>query len=118
MHRQELINQTLATLRTIGVTCESVVASKKTLNHNSDCYVGMVQTLKNRLRANPLFLKDVGLVILDEAHLDHFQEVLEYFKDAKILAVTATPVSQKKNKLYQMRKMQKKIRYNRNVLWL
>jgi len=95
-HRDELITQTLATLRTIGVTCESVVASKKTLQHHSDCYVSMVQTLKNRLKKDPLFLNDVGLIIVDEAHLDMHKEIFEYYPLARILAVTATPVTLKK----------------------
>jgi superfamily II DNA or RNA helicase len=94
-HRTELIDQTLATLRTIGVTCESVISSKKTLQHSSNVYVSMVQTLKNRLRVNTLFLQNIGLIITDEAHLDLHQEVISYF-DCKILAVTATPVSLKK----------------------
>lgn len=94
-HRTELIEQTLSTLRNIGVTCESVIASKKNLQHNSNVYVSMVQTLKNRLRINPLFVKDIGLVIIDEAHLLLHEEVVSNF-DAKILAVTATPVSNKK----------------------
>jgi superfamily II DNA or RNA helicase len=45
-HRDELIFQTLATLRTIDVSCESVVASKNKLHHHSSAYVAMVQTLK------------------------------------------------------------------------
>lgn len=95
-HREELINQTLETLRNIGVSCESVIASKKTLKHNANAYVGMIQTLKNRLKNNPLFVKEIGLIIIDEAHLDLHKEVFEYFPNAKILAVTATPSSLKK----------------------
>jgi len=95
-HREELITQTLATLRTIGVSCESVVASKKKLQHHSDCYVAMIETIKNRLRIDAEFCKDIGLIIVDEAHLDMHKEVFEYFPEAKILAVTATPISLKK----------------------
>jgi len=95
-HREELINQTLNTLRDIGVSCESVIASKKSLKHNANAYVGMIQTLKNRLKNNPLFVKEIGLIIIDEAHLDLHKEVFEYFPTAKILAVTATPSSLKK----------------------
>jgi len=95
-HRDELINQTLATLRNIDVSCESVVASKKKLHHNSNVYVAMVQTLKNRLRNDNDFLKDVGLIIIDEAHLLMHEEIFEYYPNAKILAVTATPVTLKK----------------------
>ena len=95
-HREELITQTLKTLRTIGVTCESVIASKKKLQHNSDCYVAMIQTIKNRLKNNEEFVENIGLIIVDEAHLDMHKEVFDYFPSAKILAVTATPISLKK----------------------
>jgi len=89
-HREVLIDQTLKTLRTIGVTCESVLASKKKLNHLSSVYVAMVQTLKNRLREDSEFVKDIGLVIIDEAHLDQYREIMDQFPNAKILAVSAT----------------------------
>lgn len=95
-HREELINQTLATLRIIDVSCESVVASKKKLHHLSSVYVGMVQTLKNRLNKDNNFLKEVGLIICDEAHLLQYSEVMSYYPNAKILAVTATPTVLKK----------------------
>lgn len=95
-HREELITQTLATLRTINVSCESVIASKRRLNHASDCYVAMIQTIKNRLKIDPDFCKDVGLIIVDEAHINLHAEVFEYYPNAKILAVTATPISLKK----------------------
>lgn len=95
-HREELISQTAETLRTIGVSVETVVASKKSLHHNATAYVAMVQTLKNRLRTDPDFLKDVGLVICDECHLLQYDEVMGYYPDAKILGVTATPTVLKK----------------------
>ena len=95
-HREELINQTLATLRIIDVSCESVIASKKKLHHLSSVYVGMVQTLKNRLKNDNDFLKEVGLIICDEAHLLQYSEVMSYYPNAKILAVTATPTVLKK----------------------
>src|SRR6478736_5336046 len=57
-HRDKLIKQTLKTMRTIGVTSESVIASKKSLQHTSNAYVAMIQTIKNRLADNPLFVKD------------------------------------------------------------
>ena len=95
-HRDELITQTLKTLRTIGVTCESVIASKKKLQHNSDCYVAMIQTIKNRLKNNEEFVENIGLIIVDEAHLDMHKEIFDYFPEADILAVTATPISLKK----------------------
>jgi len=95
-HREELINQTLNTLRRINVTCESVIASKKKLNHLSSAYVGMVQTLKKRLSKDSDFLQDVGLIICDESHLLQHNWVFNYYPNAKVLGVTATPIVMKK----------------------
>ena len=95
-HREELINQTASTLRNIGVTVETVVASKKSLNHLSNTYVAMIQTLKKRLQKDDNFCKDVGLIIVDEAHLLMHKEIFEYYPNAKILGVTATPTVLKK----------------------
>lgn len=96
VHREELVNQTLETLRRISVTCESVIPSKKKLHHHSDCYVAMVQTLSRRLDKDDNFLKDVGLIIVDEAHILCHDKTFKYYPDAKILGVTATPTTLKK----------------------
>ena len=95
-HRDELINQTALTLRKIGVTVETVVASKKSLNHLSNSYVAMIQTLSKRLQKDDNFLKDVGLIICDEAHILCYDKIFEYYPNAKILGVTATPSVLKK----------------------
>lgn len=95
-HREELINQTATTLRTIGVTVETVVAQKKSLNHLSQAYVAMIQTLSKRLQKDDNFLKDVGLIICDEAHILIYEKIFAYYPDAKILGVTATPSFLKK----------------------
>lgn len=91
-HRTELINQTVASMTRIGVTCESVTSKTKELNHSSNCYVAMVETANNRLNKNPYFFKDIGLIIADECHLLVFDKVFSFFPFAKILGCTATPV--------------------------
>lgn len=95
-HREELINQTAATLRTIGVTVETVIAQKKSLNHLSQAYVAMIQTLSKRLQKDDNFLKDVGLIVCDEAHILIYEKIFAYYPNAKILGVTATPSVLKK----------------------
>jgi len=95
-HREELVNQTAETLRTIGVPCETIMAQKRNLHNKTNVYVAMVQTLKNRLEANPKFLPNLGLIIIDEAHILLHDKVFNYFQKAKLLAVTATPVTLKK----------------------
>jgi superfamily II DNA or RNA helicase len=77
-HRTELINQTVASMTRIGVTCESVTSKTKELNHSSNCYVAMVETANNRLNKNPYFFKDIGLIIADECHLLVFDKVFSF----------------------------------------
>jgi len=96
VHRDILVKQSATTLRKIGMTVETVVASKKSLNHLSKSYVAMVRTLINRLKIDPEFVKEIGLIICDEAHLLLFSEVFEYFPSVKILAVSGTPAVLKK----------------------
>jgi len=96
VHRDILVKQSATTLRKIGMTVETVVASKKSLNHLSKSYVAMVRTLINRLKIDPEFVKEIGLIICDEAHLLLFSEVFEYFPTVKILAVSGTPAVLKK----------------------
>jgi superfamily II DNA or RNA helicase len=100
-HRIELVNQTIASLNEIGLTCEAITSKTKALNHKSDVYVGMVQTINNRLNDDCAYFKDVDLVICDECHWLIFDKVFKFFPFAKILGVTATPVVLKKITFYK-----------------
>lgn len=100
-HRIELIDQTIKSLNQIGVTCEKVTSKVKKLDHSSHAYIAMVETGFRRLKQNPFFFKEVGLVIADECHLDLYQKVFNYFPNAKILGCTATPVVQKRVKFFK-----------------
>lgn len=91
-HREELINQSCETLLKVGVTYEKILPNVKSCHHNSDVYVAMIETLHRRLSKNKDFLKDVGLVISDECHVQIFNKVYDFFPESKILGVTATPV--------------------------
>jgi len=83
VHREELLKQTVKALRRIGVSCETITAKKSALNHLSDVYVCMVETLANRLEENPGFLKNVGLAIDDECHVRLYEKVWKYFPKSK-----------------------------------
>ena len=91
-HRTELIEQTVKSLNHIGITCEGVTSKVRQLKHSSQCYVAMIETAYNRLKKNPYFFKDVGLIITDECHILIFEKVYNYFENTKILGCTATPV--------------------------
>jgi superfamily II DNA or RNA helicase len=95
-HRTELIEQTIGSLQQIGITCESITSKVKHPKHSAQCYVAMIETAHNRLESNPYFFKDVRLMIADECHLLIFDKVFNYFKSAKVLGCTATPIVLKK----------------------
>ena len=94
-HRTELCKQTSATLKNNGVKNKIINSAIKRLSRKNEynCYVAMVETLKNRLKNGSINTDDIGLVIIDEAHNNSFQKLLSKFKNAFVIGVTATPFS-------------------------
>jgi superfamily II DNA or RNA helicase len=94
-HRIELSVQTSKQLSAIGVDNKIINSEIKTLEDqdNYQCFIAMVETLNNRLHDNENFIKDVGLVIVDEAHYNSFRKIFQFYGKANILGVTATPLS-------------------------
>lgn len=100
-HKTELIDQTIASLQSIGITAEPLTKEVKKLKHNCDAYVCMIETANNRLKKDPNLFKNIGLVIADECHILIFDKVYSYFPDANILGCSATPVTDKKETFYK-----------------
>jgi len=94
-HRIELSHQTSKMLKGFGVKNKIINSDVKELRDEEDymCYVAMVETLNNRLQEGTVSLRDVGLVIIDEAHYNSFRKLFKYFESSIILGVTATPLS-------------------------
>jgi len=92
-HRKELGTQTSAILTRTGVNNKIINSSTKNLKADSDCYVAMVETLRNRIKSKKISTRGVGLVIIDEAHHNSFRKLLGHFKEAFVIGVTATPFS-------------------------
>jgi superfamily II DNA or RNA helicase len=94
-HRVELCAQTSSVLEGFGVHNKIINSQVKSLPDQDEytCFVAMVETLNNRLNDNDLELKNIGLVIIDEAHYNSFRKLFKFFKDCFILGVTATPLS-------------------------
>jgi superfamily II DNA or RNA helicase len=85
-HRKELISQAARKIRALGL--HPVIIDPTYKGHKlSMCYVASIDTLRNRQ------LPDIGLLIIDEAHIRSFDPiVMEYIsRKAKILGFTATP---------------------------
>lgn len=98
-HRVELCAQTSKALNEIEVRNKVIDRGVKELydRENYDCYVAMVETLNNRLNENENYLKNIGLVIIDEAHYNSFRKLFKFFEKANMLGVTATPLSSNRN---------------------
>jgi len=93
-HRIELSKQTSNMLNEFGVPNKFINSTAKLDDQdNYDCFVAMVETLKNRLNDDKLDISDIGLVIVDEAHYNSFTKIFKFFDDSFILGVTATPLS-------------------------
>ena len=96
VHRLELLKQTQRTLmRDFKIPSELIVANKKYIN-KSKVYIGMVETLNNRLKKNANWGHNIGLVIIDEVHIGNFKKLYDYFPNALIIGTTATPISASK----------------------
>lgn len=94
-HRIELCKQTSNVLSGFKVNNKVINSKVKTLPDQDEyqCFVAMVETLNNRLTDNDFELKNVGLVIIDEAHYNSFRKLFKFFENCFILGVTATPLS-------------------------
>ncbi len=98
-HRIELLRQTAKTLEETGVPSKLITSEVKELDKKESyaCFLAMVETLNNRLQEDEHFLDHIDLVIVDEAHYNSFRKIFQYFKDAVIFGVTATPLSSNLN---------------------
>ncbi|MDP5200328.1 DEAD/DEAH box helicase [Flavobacterium sp. DG2-3] len=92
-HRKELCTQTSNTLKKIGVKNHIINSGSGNFKKGFDCYVAMVETLRNRIKSKKIKTEDVGLVIIDEAHHNSFRKLMGSFKKAFVIGVTATPFS-------------------------
>jgi DNA repair protein RadD len=89
VHRQELVDQTAETFNEAGLNY-GIIASGYTPNPIPNVQICSIQTLKNKLD----IVKTPTLIIFDEAHhcvSSSWRVVKDYFKDAKIIGLTATP---------------------------
>jgi superfamily II DNA or RNA helicase len=98
VHREELLKQARSTLyQWYEIVAAPVTADTTFLPQNSMVFVGMVETAYNRLKKNPKYFGNVGLVIVDECHIGNFKKLYDFFPGALIIGFTATPISGSKH---------------------
>lgn len=93
VHREELLKQACKTIyQWYDISAAPVTASTNYLP-NVMVYVSMVETAYNRLKKNPNYFGNVGLLIVDEAHIGNFKKLYDSFPESLIIGFTATPIS-------------------------
>lgn len=94
-HRGELLEQAADKIaKATGLRCATEKAEETCLGSWYRVTVGSVQTLMRESRLQRFPGDYFQTIIIDEAHhclSDSYQRVLDYFPDAKVLGVTATP---------------------------
>ena len=94
-HRGELLEQAADKLRkSTGLQCAVEKAEETCMGSWFRVVVGSVQTLMREKRLEQFPEDYFDAIIVDEAHhclSDGYQRVLQYFSEAKVLGVTATP---------------------------
>lgn len=96
VHKEELLNQTREKLHSwYGIISQKIDANTNYIPSGVRVFVAMVETFDRRSK-HPKFLevfKNVGLVIIDEAHIGNFKKIFIHFLFSKFIGVTATPIS-------------------------
>lgn len=94
-HRGELLEQAADKIaKTTGLRCAVEKAENTSLDSWYRVVVGSVQSMMRESRLSQFEPDHFNTIIVDEAHhaiSDSYQRVLQYFDQAKVLGVTATP---------------------------
>ena len=95
-NRTELLTQADGSLSKFGLNNYLIRAGVTHLNKNSDVYIAMTQTLRNRIKKKywrDFIQNEISLVIIDEAHLQDFNYLFEdgILNNKPVLGFTATP---------------------------
>lgn len=91
-HRDELIQQAVKRINSHGIKTCSERGKDTCAGHDELCVVSSVQTMARRKEK---FERDYfDVIVIDEAHhvrSNTYLQVIDFFKDSKVLGVTATP---------------------------
>lgn len=94
-HRGELLDQAADKIKkSTGLNCAVEKAEQTCRGSFYRIVVGSVQTLMRERRLSGFSKDYFQTIVIDEAHhciSDSYQKVLQYFSNAKVLGVTATP---------------------------
>ena len=100
--RKELLEQSKKKLIAYGLD-PSIITSGRTVRHGQKCYVATVQTLIRRV------FPDIDLLIIDEAHKQIFDKLLEPGRYDNVFVIAATATPKRSGKMTQLSKYYSKI---------
>lgn len=98
VHREELLKQARQILYHRENLIAEIVQAGVKYWPPGRVHVAMVETAFNRLKKKPDWFKNVGLVIVDECHLDNFSKTFPFFEDVITIGFTASAISATKSK--------------------
>lgn len=108
VNREELLDQTRDTIhKWFGVLAQKIDSKTRIIDSNARVFVVMVETFfKRTIDTNFMnYFKNVGLCIIDEAHIGNFKKVIPFFATSLRIGFSATPISAVKkdplNKYYK-----------------
>lgn len=94
VHRKELMLQTQATLYSMYNIKAFLIKAGTRYIPQYGVYIGMIESVFTRVKR----LENIGMVIIDEAHIGSFHKIHDHFIEQYILGFTATPISSNKKK--------------------
>ena len=94
--RDELLSQAGSTIRKFDLHPSFIKAGSKYIDRRRNIYIAMSQTLRNRINLEEwrnFILDEIGIIIIDEAHIQEFNYLFEdgILDDKLVLGFTATP---------------------------
>lgn len=100
VHREELMKQAAKTIENLLHIKPYLITSNTSRFGMYRVYIGMVESTVKRTH----LFDNVGLVIIDECHINNFNKIHNIFLEELIIGYTATPISSSKkepvNKYY------------------
>lgn len=100
--RKELLDQAKRKLIEYGLN-PSIITAGRTVRHGQKCYVATVQTLVRRE------FPQIGLLIIDEAHKQIFDKLLDSGRYNDVFTIGATATPKRSGKMNQLSKYYSKI---------
>lgn len=98
-HRDELLGQAAEKMREFNNIEHTLIKANEKTDHTKLYHVGSVQSLCKESRLNKYPADYFSLLVIDESHhtqAQTYRTIIDHFKGAKVLGVTATPGEESK----------------------